>query len=413
MESQNSNSQERELHPLQQMQDKAKESCIVSFRLLHLHLTALSNNDLKGTSIEGGFEREFATLFEQDVQTFTRTMFVNLDQLEKHLSKEEFQELESSSAFRYFIAYTMTSVPLFQDKLIQHMESLRELIQKKAKHKQEYDRRMNDIMMQSKEGNAYSSKTLDAGLVVTESNETETERHVLSSRSGKDTHAEDADINSMNDKQPMAEVQLTAEHNILANEQQHYEQSESIYDTYLLEKGFMKSVSDDPSYVTGDEPKYPQELFLAVDLLSLQFLVLVFYYAGDVSFVMIMEKLVVVGGVPSIIKLSVCDHWAGHMQFYQYKASSFKVPLQMHSVFLANTCYEKILIQMYKPADEVNSSFCLVFLLGLLALAMAVVCASRAAVKSAISCRMASKVMAGVSDVDVLLGGILSTQDNA
>ncbi|GKD22465.1 hypothetical protein Tco_1224168, partial [Tanacetum coccineum] len=82
------------------MQDKAKESCMVSFRLLHSHLTALSNNDLKGTSIEGGFERAFATLFEQDVQTFTRTMFVNLDQLEKHLSKEEFQELESSSAFR-------------------------------------------------------------------------------------------------------------------------------------------------------------------------------------------------------------------------------------------------------------------------------------------------------------------------
>ncbi|GJR97580.1 hypothetical protein Tco_0269754 [Tanacetum coccineum] len=52
-------------------------------------------------------------------------------------------------------------------------------------------------------------------------------------------------------------------------------------------------------------------------------------------------------------------------------------------------------------------------LLGLLALAMAAVCASRAAVKSVISCRMASKVMAGVSDVDVLLGGILSTQDNA
>ncbi|GJX74727.1 hypothetical protein Tco_0313322 [Tanacetum coccineum] len=40
-----------------------------------------------------------------------------------------------------------------------------------------------------------------------------------------------------------------------------------------------------------------------------------------------------------------------------------------------------------------------VFLLGL-AFAMAAVCASRAVVKSAISCRMASKVMAGVSDVD-------------
>ncbi|GJV87990.1 hypothetical protein Tco_1531928 [Tanacetum coccineum] len=36
--------------------------------------------------------------------------------------------------------------------------------------------------------------------------------------------------------------------------------------------GFMKWVSDDPSYVTGGEPEYPQELFLAVNLWSLQFL---------------------------------------------------------------------------------------------------------------------------------------------
>ncbi|GJU64359.1 hypothetical protein Tco_1246194 [Tanacetum coccineum] len=64
------------------------------------------------------------------------------------------------------------------------------------------------------------------------------------------------------------------------------------------------------------------------------------------------------------------------------------------------------------PLFAIGISLGLVFLLGLLALAMAVVCASRAAVKSAISYRTASKVMAGVSDVDVLLGGILSTQDN-
>ncbi|GKC23746.1 hypothetical protein Tco_1025896 [Tanacetum coccineum] len=88
----------------------------------------------------------------------------------------------------------------------------------------------------SKEGKVDSSKALDAGLVVTESNETESERHVSSSKSGNDTHTDDADINSVNDKQPMAEVHLSAEHNILANEQQHSEQSESVYDTYLLEK---------------------------------------------------------------------------------------------------------------------------------------------------------------------------------
>nr|GEU75760.1 reverse transcriptase domain-containing protein [Tanacetum cinerariifolium] len=53
-------------------------------------------------------------------------------------------------------------------------------------------------------------------------------------RSRNDTHTVDADINSMNDT--MAKVQLSAEHNILANEQPHSKQSESVYDTYLLEK---------------------------------------------------------------------------------------------------------------------------------------------------------------------------------
>ncbi|GJX16342.1 hypothetical protein Tco_0217174 [Tanacetum coccineum] len=55
-----------------------------------------------------------------------------------------------------------------------------------------------------------------------------------------------------------------------------------------------------------------------------------------------------------------------------------------------------------------------VFLLVLSVYAMLAACAFKAvATLSATSCRMASKVMAGVSDVDVLLGGILSTQDNA
>ncbi|GKE23698.1 hypothetical protein Tco_1435210 [Tanacetum coccineum] len=55
-----------------------------------------------------------------------------------------------------------------------------------------------------------------------------------------------------------------------------------------------------------------------------------------------------------------------------------------------------------------------VFLLGLIALAVAAACAFRAKeMPSLISCRMAAKVMVGVFDVDVLLGSILSTQDNA
>ncbi|GJX75893.1 hypothetical protein Tco_0322704 [Tanacetum coccineum] len=54
------------------------------------------------------------------------------------------------------------------------------------------------------------------------------------------------------------------------------------------------------------------------------------------------------------------------------------------------------------------------FPVGLLSLAIDAACAFRAEeMPSLISCWMAAKVMAGVSDVDVLLGGILSTQDNA
>nr|GEU84286.1 hypothetical protein [Tanacetum cinerariifolium] len=104
-------------------------------------------------------------------------MFLNLDQLGKQLDKEEFQEIGSFDA---------------------------EYILERAKHKQEKDRKVNDNMMQSKERKDNSIKALDVGLVVTKSNETESERRVLSSRSGNDTHTDDADINSVNDKQSMA-----------------------------------------------------------------------------------------------------------------------------------------------------------------------------------------------------------------
>ncbi|GJV65798.1 hypothetical protein Tco_1476626 [Tanacetum coccineum] len=98
--------------------------------------------------------------------------------------------------------------------------------------------------MQSKEEKVDSSTTLDAGLVVTESNEIESERYVSSNSFGKDTHAEVAEINSVNDKQPFAEVQLTVQHDTLANEKQHYVQSEPIYDTHLLEKVDRNTIPD-------------------------------------------------------------------------------------------------------------------------------------------------------------------------
>nr|GEZ12887.1 hypothetical protein [Tanacetum cinerariifolium]GEZ16697.1 hypothetical protein [Tanacetum cinerariifolium] len=91
--------------------------------------------------------------------------------------------------------------------------------------------------MQTHEGKVNSCKALDARLVVTECSGIKSDKHDTSSSSGNYiTHDVNVDIRPINDQVPFTEVQLTVQHNFLANEQQHTKQSEPIYDTYLLEK---------------------------------------------------------------------------------------------------------------------------------------------------------------------------------
>ncbi|GJR12801.1 hypothetical protein Tco_0795453 [Tanacetum coccineum] len=144
---------------------------MVSFQRLHSHLERLSNNDLKGSRTENGFGHAFATLFGQDFEIFTGTMFLNMDQLQKQLDNNEFQEIGSMDSFK-----------------------------------------------------VDSSKALDASLVFIESNGIESQEQDTSSRSGNDAHVDDADIRPIYNKEPMAEVQTTAEINIFATGQQHIEQ---------------------------------------------------------------------------------------------------------------------------------------------------------------------------------------------
>ncbi|GJW31717.1 hypothetical protein Tco_0051749 [Tanacetum coccineum] len=84
---------------MQQIQDKAKKSCMVSFRKLHSHFKHLSHDNLKGTQIESGFKRAFATLFGQDVETFIGNKFLNMGSIEKQLDKEEFKRIGSTASF--------------------------------------------------------------------------------------------------------------------------------------------------------------------------------------------------------------------------------------------------------------------------------------------------------------------------
>nr|GEX79162.1 hypothetical protein [Tanacetum cinerariifolium] len=74
--------------------------------------------------------------------------------------------------------------------------------------------------MQTQESKIDMSKEVDDDLVVTESSGTESEVQDDSNESGNDTYANDADIRTIYDEEPMAEVQLTAEwqHGQILNE---------------------------------------------------------------------------------------------------------------------------------------------------------------------------------------------------
>ncbi|GJR15968.1 hypothetical protein Tco_0798620 [Tanacetum coccineum] len=215
----------KDVHAIKYKISKAKERCMAYFHSLHSHLHVLSKEDLKGTHIEHGFKRAFMSLYGQDDDTFTSTMFLNVDQLQKQLDKDDFQEDGSMAAF-------WVVNRKFQ-KLIDSQFSLDYDSQMTEKYfaeytRIEYDRKVNKRQMETQESKIDTSKAVDADLVFTESSGTESEVQDDSSRSGNDTDADDADIRPIYDEETMAEVQLTAECNIFAIGQQHTEQPEII-----------------------------------------------------------------------------------------------------------------------------------------------------------------------------------------
>ncbi|GKA67315.1 hypothetical protein Tco_0767123, partial [Tanacetum coccineum] len=210
------NYETKDVHAIKYKMSKAKERCVAYFRSLHSHLQVLSKEDLKGTRIEHGFKRAFMSLFGQDVDTFTSTMLLNVDKLQKQLDKDEFQEYGSMAAF-----WVVNNQ--FQ-KFIDSQFTLDYDSQMTDKYFIEYTR----IEMQTQESKIDTGKAVDDALVVTESSGTESEVQDDSGRPGNDTDADDADIRLIYDEEPMAEVQLTAKCNIFAIGQQHIEQLEII-----------------------------------------------------------------------------------------------------------------------------------------------------------------------------------------
>ncbi|GKC35073.1 hypothetical protein Tco_1047457 [Tanacetum coccineum] len=93
------NSKTKDVHAIKYKMSKAKERCMTYLCSLHSYLQILFKEDLKDTRIEHGFKRAFMSLFDQDDDTFTSRMFLNVDQLQKQLDKDEFQEDGSMAAF--------------------------------------------------------------------------------------------------------------------------------------------------------------------------------------------------------------------------------------------------------------------------------------------------------------------------
>ncbi|GJX06843.1 hypothetical protein Tco_0194775 [Tanacetum coccineum] len=174
-------SETKDVHAIKYKMSKAKERCMSYFQSLYSHLQVLSKGNSKGTRIEHGFKQEFMSLFGQDVDTFTRTMLLNVDQLQNKLTKMNFKNGIPTS-------FWWINKP-FQ-KFIDSKFTL------------DYDCQITDtyfveyagIEMQTQESKIDTGKALDADLVDTESIGTDSTVQDDNSRSGNDTDADDADI---------------------------------------------------------------------------------------------------------------------------------------------------------------------------------------------------------------------------
>ncbi|GJV29509.1 hypothetical protein Tco_1385957 [Tanacetum coccineum] len=158
-------------------------------------------------------------------------MFLNVDQLQKQLDKDDFQEDGSMEAFwvinrqfqkfidsqfsldydsqmtdKYFVEYTRIEVKHFRNTLLQHMGNVKKSVAERTRHQRQYNRRVNKRQMQTHESKIDTGNAVNDDLAVTESSRTASEVQDDNRRSGNDTDADNADIRLIYDEEPMDEV---------------------------------------------------------------------------------------------------------------------------------------------------------------------------------------------------------------
>jgi hypothetical protein len=129
--------------------------CAECFMLLHNHIERL----FEKSGYLGGYQRAFVTLFGRDIESFTATMILYLDQLKLQMDKTDFSERSCTAAFgvvikqlhafidsrftmeydhdshltsKWFVDHTGLEVDAFRITLLQITRSVKESIKERA-----------------------------------------------------------------------------------------------------------------------------------------------------------------------------------------------------------------------------------------------------------------------------------------
>ncbi|GJR72018.1 hypothetical protein Tco_0084383 [Tanacetum coccineum] len=167
---------------------KAKENCLIQFVILHILLKDISKEDFTNTCFSSGFQRAFFFHYiEKRFNIFPPKVFKN--QVQQFITTHITMDYDDQMANKFFTEYTLCDAQVFQNILIDKMDSFEKAIVERGLYKRACDLRENERMMQTADG---------------------------------------ADIKLSNEPELMNEVQSTAAYNVFANERQHPEQPKFI-----------------------------------------------------------------------------------------------------------------------------------------------------------------------------------------
>ncbi|GKC47450.1 hypothetical protein Tco_1065172 [Tanacetum coccineum] len=214
-----SNSEEQQM---QQIQDKAKESCMrCLLRLFDVQHLSSSNY-----SMYNDFRDAFHRLFEADERNFKDVLSLN------------------------FKDYINMEAHTFKETIIQNMKSIEQCIVERASHEQKLQNGLKSRIVSDK-GNDQGLEN-DKGLENQHNTSRDESNMSRNECNDKSTSGDDTDISPTYDTEPMIEVPYTAKHNVFAVDTQRYEQSESISNTCVVETGDSNVIPDSPDMCDND-----------------------------------------------------------------------------------------------------------------------------------------------------------------